>query len=186
MAPSPSDVPLDPPARSAHPDRRRRQVVVLSVLLVVVMAAGAYLAVLTRAWWQRATELENVSIELGEELGRTRAQVEAAQDELAVVSAQLEAAQGRITELADEKAQAGDDREVQRQLADYQRRVSQAAASVASALGECVRGQNQLIQYLRTSDSYDPAELASFEAQVRDFCDRATEANADLQEELNR
>ncbi|HEY0119123.1 MAG TPA: hypothetical protein VGC04_10110, partial [Cellulomonas sp.] len=92
----------------------------------------------------------------------------------------------RITALADEKAQLGDDREVQRQLVDYQERVSQAARNVASALSNCIDGQNQLITYLENAAAYDPADLERFKSEVQTVCGAATDANTQLQRELDR
>lgn len=182
-----SDVPAGPAPQAPRPDRRRRwPVPVLAVLLVLTLAGGAYLGILARAWAQRSADLEAVAVDLGTQLGQTQADLDQARSELAVVSDQLDVAHQRITELADEKAQAGDDREIQRQLADYQARVSQAATSVASALEECVHGQERLIAYLEEADAYDPADLARFESEVATFCAAATQANADLQEEIDR
>ncbi|KAE8763978.1 hypothetical protein GB883_11380 [Georgenia thermotolerans] len=158
----------------------------LAVVLVVTLAAGAYLAVLARAWSARADELDATAADLGRQLAQTQADLDQRTSELGTVQTQLQTAQDRLVELADEKAQTGDDREAQRQLAAYQARVSEAAGAVASALQECVRGQEQLIGYLKDQERYDPASLAGFEGDVTSLCDQAETANADLQRELDR
>ncbi|WP_249051753.1 hypothetical protein [Cellulomonas fimi] len=179
----------DQPAATpvVEPGRRRRwPVVVLAVLLVLALALAGYLWTTTRAYQERAAGIEEQAREIGTQLTTTRAELAGATAELEAVRSQLDTAQARITALADEKAQVGDDREAQRQLVDYQQRVSEAAGVVASALTRCVEGQDQLIAYLGNAAAYDPAELARFGTQVESLCRSATEANQSLQEELSR
>ncbi|WP_282945398.1 hypothetical protein [Cellulomonas endometrii] len=182
--------PARPPHDHAHvapaPPRRRRPwaVVVLSVLLVLVTALSAYLWVRTVRYEEYAQDVEDQARTIGTELATLRTEHEGTVGELAAVNDQLATAQTRITELADEKAQVGDDREVQRQLVDYQQRVSQAAANVASALSTCIEAQNQLITYLEDAAAYDPADLARFKGDVQGVCAVATEANTELQRQL--
>jgi chromosome segregation ATPase len=159
-------------------------VVVLSVLLVLVTALSAYLWVRTVRYEEYAQDIEDQARAIGTELATLRTEHEGTVGELAAVNDQLATAQTRITELADEKAQVGDDREVQRQLVDYQQRVSQAAANVASALSTCIDAQNQLITYLENSAAYDPTDLARFKGDVQNVCAVATEANTELQRQL--
>ncbi|WP_262348238.1 hypothetical protein [Cellulosimicrobium cellulans] len=167
--------------------RRRRRpwaVVALSVLLVLVTALAAYLWVRTVRFEEYADGLEAEGRAIGTELATLRTQHEGTVAELSAVTEQLATAQGRITQLADEKAQVGDDREVQRQLVDYQERISQAAANVASALSTCIDAQNQLITYLEDAAAYDPADLQRFKSDVQGVCNAATVANTELQRQL--
>jgi chromosome segregation ATPase len=157
---------------------------VLSVLLVLVTALAAYLWVRADRYEQYAADVESQARVIGTDLATLRAEHDGTVAELAAVNEQLATAQTRITELADEKAQVGDDREVQRQLVDYQQRVSQAAANVASALTTCIDAQNQLITYLGDAAAYDPADLARFHTDVQGVCATATEANTELQRQL--
>lgn len=177
---------LAPPPAPRH--RRRAWTVVtvsaLSVLLVATGALATYLWILTDRQDQRSAEIEAQARVIGTELATLRSEHEGTLGELAGVSDQLATAQERITQLADEKAQVGDDREVQRQLVDYQARVSQAAANVASALSTCIDAQNQLITYLEDAASYDPADLERFKGDVQGVCAAATEANTELQRQL--
>jgi hypothetical protein len=173
-----------PPVEPAR--RRRWPVVVLGLLLVLALALAGYLWTTTRAYQERAAAIEDEARSIGTQLTTTRAELAGATAELEAVRGQLENAQARITTLADEKAQVGDDREAQRQLVDYQQRVSEAAGVVASALTRCIEGQDQLITYLGNAAAYDPAELARFGTQVESLCRSATEANQSLQEELSR
>lgn len=159
-------------------------VAVLVLLVLLATAAAVYLYRTTTAWEERAEEYRSAAEQLGGSLAATEADLEGARAELEGVRAQLATANQRILELADEKAQLGDDREVQRQLVDYQQRVSEAAGTVALALDQCIQGQDQLIGYLEDPSRYDPAELARFGDEVSALCQQATDANAALQREL--
>lgn len=161
------------------------------VLLALVLAASTvHLYRTSTAWEQRAEAYLGDARDLGEDLAGTRAALAGTESELEGVRAQLATAQARIVELADEKAQIGDDREVQRQLVDYQQRVSEAAGQVALALDQCVQGQQELIGYLQNTVTgaaqYDPEELERFRTDVEQLCQTATEANIALQRELSR
>ena len=160
----------------------------LTVLLVVtVLVAGplvAYLWRTTDEWRASSDQWEGLARGTAAELERTRGDLAAAQRTLDDTREQLTTAQERITELADEKARLGDDSAAQQQLADYQARVSQAAGKVATALATCIAGQAQLIGYMDDAQSYEPEELARFRQDVDDVCGQATEANEQLQDEL--
>jgi hypothetical protein len=175
-----------------EPARRRRSPAarVLAVLLVLLMlvAGGltAYLWRTTDAWRASSAQWEGLARESASELGTTQDELTTAQDELTETHVQLATAQDRITELADEKAQLGDDSATQQQLADYQARVSQAAGQVATALATCIDGQQQLISYMEAAEDYDPAELARFREDVDTLCAQATDANTQLQTELEQ
>lgn len=172
-----------PPPAPRH-RRRPWAVVVLSVLLVLVTALASYLWVRTVRYEEYAAGIEDQGRAIGTELATLRTQHDGTLAELSAVNEQLSTAQSRITQLADEKAQVGDDREVQRQLVDYQERISQAAANVASALSTCIDAQNQLITYLEDAQAYDPADLQRFKSDVQGVCNAATVANTELQRQL--
>lgn len=158
-------------------------------LVVVVVAAGlltAYLIRTTTAWQRTSAQWEDLARTHGTELAQAQSDLEAAQAELTDTQTQLATAQQRITELADEKARLGDTSASQQQLADYQARVSQAAGQVATALANCIDGQQRLIGYLRDADQYDPSDLQRFATDVDRVCGAATDANASLQRELDR
>ena len=97
---------------------------------------------------------------------------------------QLSTATARITDLANEKAQLGDENVASQQYLDYQTQVSAAAATVASALGQCVSGQEQLVGYLKDAEQYEAADLSRYERQVNALCADADDANEALQREL--
>ncbi|HEY0215990.1 MAG TPA: hypothetical protein VGC57_06330 [Cellulomonas sp.] len=174
---------LAPPPQPRH-RRRPWAVIVLSIALVLVTALASYLWVRTVRYEAYTADVEEQARDIGTDLAALREEHEGTVAELTAVNEQLTTAQTRITELADEKAQLGDDREIQRQLVDYQQRVSQAAANVASALSTCIDGQTQLITYLQDAAAYDPAELERFKGDVQRVCGAATDANTQLQREL--
>ncbi|WP_069387430.1 hypothetical protein [Cellulosimicrobium cellulans] len=159
-------------------------VVVLAVLLAAALGVGAYLWVTTARWQESSAEWETTSRALGEDVARLQAELDGANAELESARGQLATAQQRITDLANEKAQLGDENEASQQYLDYQSRVSDAAGTVAAALGQCTTAQAQLIGYLGDRDAYDPADLERFSAQVDELCQAATDANAQLQQEL--
>lgn len=168
------------------PTRRVALLGALVLLLLLATGAAVHLYRTSTAWEDRAEEYRRAAEGLGTELATTRASLEGARAELEGVRTQLTTANERIVQLADEKAQLGDDREVQRQLVDYQERVSEAAGTVALALDQCVQGQNQLIGYMENAAQYDPVELERFGDEVQALCQQATDANAALQRELSQ
>jgi len=170
---------------------RRTVAAVVTVLLLATTGLAIYLFMSARGWRDQAKSYLGSSLELGGELAGTRSDLSGARAELEAVRAQLATAQARIVELADEKAQLGDEWEITQQLVDYQERVSVAAGQVALALDQCVQGQQEFIGYLQreresTVPTYDPAELAKFETDVEALCQAASEANIALQLELSR
>ena len=191
--------------------RRRRWVVVLLVLALVLALGGVvYLTVLSQRWADRAEALEGTAGDLGAELAQTRAELEESASTLALIESQLDGAQEQIHELADAAAQIGDDREVQRQVADYQAQVSAAATSVAEAMDECINSQQDLIDVLEEAAmalseqaaspaptetpspgatpgsrlTLDEEVLEEYRGEVTEFCQAAQEANDNLQERL--
>jgi hypothetical protein len=173
--------------RPWNPDGQGRRLFLAgAAALVLALVLAGYLLTTTRAYQQRAAWGESKARVIGTDLATTRNDLQGATAELEAVRAQLTTARARITALADEKAQVGDDREAQRQLVDYQQRVSKAAGTVASALEQCVQGQDTLIGYLNNPGAYTPAQLTAYGTQVNGLCRSATDANKSLQDELAR
>lgn len=180
--------------------RRRRLASRVTVAALVLLLAGVttlavHLYRTTTAWQEQADQYRTASSSLGEQLAASRAEVTGVQSELEAVRGQLTEANTRIDELANEKAQVTDDREAQRQLVDYQERVTEAAGKVALALDQCVQGQDQLITYLEAQAAaaeadaeppYDETELEQYGTDVETLCRTASEANVALQDELDR
>ena len=181
-----------PEARRDRRGRRRRRLVLaaLGIALLLVIVLAVYLFQSATGWRDHADDYLETSLDLGEDLAGTRSDLAGVTSELEAVRGQLTTATQRITELADEKAQLRDESEIQQQLVSYQERVSDAAGQVAVALDLCVQGQNRLIGYQKNmidgTASYDADELEAYRVEVQALCDRATEANIGLQQELAR
>src|SRR5690606_8825244 len=109
--------------------------------LVLALGAGGYLLAVARAWEERAEEVDGIARDLGAELAAARGDLEETQGTLALVERQLEGAQEQIHELADTVARTGDDREVQRQVNEYQAELFAAAAGVTGTMSQCKIGR---------------------------------------------
>jgi chromosome segregation ATPase len=175
-----------PVPRSGRRARIAVVAAVLTVLLVGALALTGYLWLAADRWRASSQAWEGQARDQAGEVARLGAELEAARGELTAAREQLSTATARITDLADEKAQLGDENVAAQQYVDYQRRVSDAAGVVADALGRCTSGQARLIEYLRTPERYDAAQLEEFRGQVADLCARANDANAALQRELGQ
>jgi chromosome segregation ATPase len=162
----------------------RRGSRVLAVVLVATIAVGAYLWLTTVRWQRSSAEWEEKAHGYAEEVASLRMQLDGATSELEAARDQLSTATARIRDLANEKAQLGDENVASQQYLDYQTQVSAAAATVASALGQCVSGQEQLVGYLKEADQYEAADLRRYEQQVGSLCADAEQANDALQREL--
>lgn len=166
--------------------RPRALTAALIVLLVAVSALAAYLWVRGDRWADYAEHVESDARTIGGDLAQLRTDHAGTVAELQTVQEQLTASQQRVTELAAEKAEVGDDREAQRQLVDYQERISAAAGTVATSLNECITRQQELLGYLDNPEAYDPADVTRFRGEVDALCASASAANTSLQQELAR
>lgn len=166
--------------------RRRAPVVatVLAVLLVAALGGGAYLAVLSNQWHERSGEWESESRTLGEKVANLTTDLSGMTAELTQTREQLTTAQTRITELADEKAQVGDDRESQKILASDIQAVAQEALNVSAALGDCISAQNTALGYLTVPDSATPEQLQTSIDQSNSVCSAAIADYNALQQDL--
>ncbi|GAB4085146.1 hypothetical protein GCM10028784_17760 [Myceligenerans cantabricum] len=188
--PTPAPVPPPPPppaapgASAAAGKTHRTGLAWLTVALVLAVVLAAYLWVTTTQWQRNAEEWKGEALRYGADVATLNQQLDGANAELSSARDQLAAATGRISELANEKAQLGDENVASRQHLDYQARVSEAAAKVAVSLGQCVDAQEQLIGYLEDAGAYDAADLSRFQDQVGALCAKASDANTSLQEEL--
>ena len=181
-----------PSSDGAGPARARRKwtpsVAALAVTLAVVLAGGGllvgYLLHTTSAWQSSSKQWQQLAQRTGDRLGDAQDELTTARADLATTTEQLTTAQDRITELADEKARLGDDSAGEKQLTDYQARVSAAAGAVATPHAPSIDRQKTLIGYLENSADYDPADLKRYKKDVDDMCAQASEANEALQSEL--
>jgi len=161
-------------------------VIVLSILTVAALSLGTYFWFAADQWQANAQAWEAQARAHGEQVADLTAELELAQAETATTQQHLESAQDRITELANERAQLGDQQVVDQNRIDFQQRLSTAAAQVASSLDLCISRQDELIEALRNPGRYTEESVANFGNQVVQFCAEARTANANLQAEINR
>ncbi|MFC8597554.1 MULTISPECIES: hypothetical protein [unclassified Isoptericola] len=192
--PDPPPGPAVPPGAGAgaarrhdeHHDRRTTVVVVLAVLLALALGLGAYLWVTTTRWQEHSAAWEHEARGYADRVADLDAQLHATDAELVAAREQLATATSRITDLANEKAQLGDENVASQQYLDYQKRVSEAAGVVTTALGDCVDAQARLITSLEDRDAYDAKDLDRFAADVGTLCRQASKASDQLKQELDQ
>lgn len=178
---------VTPGAHALPPTRRRAApvvAVVLAVLLVATLGAGAYLAVLSNQWHERSGQWESESRMLGEKVANLTTDLSGMTAELTLTREQLTTAQTRITELADEKAQVGDDRENQKLLASDIQAVAQEALDVSASLGDCISAQNTALGYLTMPDTATPESLQASVDLANSVCAAAIADYNSLQQDL--
>ncbi|MFE6969903.1 hypothetical protein [Isoptericola sp. NPDC057653] len=187
--PSPDPAPDPATPAGAGPARRRDRrtaVVVLALLLAGALGVGAYLWVTTARWQAHSDTWEGEARGYADRVAALDAELNATDAELVAAREQLATATARITDLANEKAQLGDENVASQQYVDYQRRVSEAAGVVTTALGDCVDAQSQLISALEDRDAYDAKDLDRFASDVGTLCKQASKASDQLQRELDQ
>lgn len=158
--------------------------IVLSVLLVAALGGAAYLAVLSNQWHDRSAEWESESRMLGEKVANLTADLSGMTAELAITREQLATAQARITELADEKAQVGDDRENQKIRASDIQAVAQEALRVSGTLGDCIGAQNTVLGYLTDPVVPAPEVVQTAVDQANSVCTTAIDDYNSLVKDL--
>ncbi|MCJ7826827.1 MAG: hypothetical protein MUP36_01100 [Demequinaceae bacterium] len=155
-----------------------------AVLSILLLGISVYLLVINDQWQTRADALTTEGYDLGQRLSDARGQILEKQATIDLISEQLETAQARVIELADDKAQAGDDVSyAQHQLSLFQE-LSALGGSVSLALNHCVNEHEKLVGFLKDPAAWDPGELAAYEADVNTLCNSAQSANATLQKAL--
>ena len=168
-------------------NERRRWQVVAAVLALVALVLGGftiYLWVVSDRWAARADTLEDQSYDLGRRLATEQAYVVDQTEQIDILTQQLATAQQRITELADQSAQAGDDVAFAEQQIQYLGELVSLGGSVSLQLNRCVNEQKTLVGYLENSAAYTAADIAEFKASVVALCAAAQSANAEFQKEL--
>ena len=167
-------------------ERRRWQVLAaaLGVVLLVLGGLTVYLWNTSDKWAARSATLEGQAYDLGERLSTEREYVIQQTEQIDILTQQLSTAQQRITELADQSAQAGDDVAFAMQEITYLKELVSLGGSVSLALNRCANDQKTLIGYLQNSANYSAAEIAQFKSSVDALCAAAQSANSQFQSEL--
>jgi hypothetical protein len=174
----PLEPPDPPPSAEAPPERlttapdapstRRFTIVACTVLLVAALVASVAAVVS----WRNGERWRDLAVARGERAGELAALLEVSEDDVADLEA-------RIRQLANEKAQAED----QREAAEGTTGVADEAAAVAAAADECATAVEELRLAAR-----DPAvgdgTLRALADRAVTACVAARRAGADLADEL--
>lgn len=138
-----------PVGTSASAPKRPRLVTFLVCLVVALLLACSYLIYLSSKWSDFGDATNAANFDLGKQLSATESALNSARTSLENTRSQLNTAQERISELAKEKAQVGDDREEQRLIAEDTTAVATEALGVSRNLGKCVELQSQYLGHMR-------------------------------------
>ncbi|PKQ14846.1 MAG: hypothetical protein CVT68_09735, partial [Actinobacteria bacterium HGW-Actinobacteria-8] len=155
-----------PPATDASsPPRRKHRVLrrmgwgsaALGVLALIGLSA--YLVDVSRQWSDRVDELTVISTDLGQRIADAESAQADAEARMVAAQAELENATLRISDLANEEAQANDRESV---LIDY-----------VDAMISCADSRQNLIDALTTPNSYfeNGKSKAQVEREVTTYCD---------------
>lgn len=167
------------------PVSRQRWWIAVTALLVVLLGIAIMLLVQARnvsfAWEQQVVDVKAQNYDLGQRVADEQSQVASLKGEIDKITGQLNTAQQKISDLADDKAQQGDNVEFYARQIDSLTSALSTASNVANSLDRCIEGKNQLTGYMKEKDKYDPTEIADFEASLKIKCDNAVAANVELQ-----
>lgn len=164
--------------------RQRLWIVITAVLAALLLGAGYviyYLWDVQGQWETQANDAIEQNYDLGDRINEAQSQIVSMQAEIDLLNEQLDTAQGRVLDLADAVAQRDDDATFYDQEIANLNQVVITYSSVTGALARCIEVQNQLVEYVRDEDAWDPESLATFEGQVDSICSSALSASRDLQ-----
>jgi hypothetical protein len=164
----------------------QRRFVIVTVALVAVTGAliGAGMSALqnrsnAEAWARRAVDAE---VELADKRAALD-EATAGLDELESLSSGL---QERVDELADDKAQSGDNIAMVEMQRDAFERVAQGYADVTAKWQTCVEGHEQYQQVLANPAKYDSGDVKRFLKDLETLCSDAQDADDKLRSQLSR
>ncbi len=167
------------------PVSRQRLWIAITALLTLFLVVVLGLLVKTRnaalEWQQQVEDVTTQNYDLGVRLADEKTQVVNLQGENDQITGQLKTVQQKVLDLADEKAQQGDNVEFYAREIENLTTALSTAKSVANALDRCIEGKTQLIGYMKDSANYDPIEITEFETSLDIKCDNAVAANVELQ-----
>lgn len=164
-----------PPAPVAAPKHRRTRWWWIAGTLALVSLAGlcAYLIVVADQWRSRVDDLTEISTSLGQQVADETAARENAEDAASTLQSQLDTATARITDLANEEANATDHEGAWMNLVD--------------AMVDCADGRQDLIDVLTDSRLYFPDKTnAQYERELTTYCDGVTSDYATFKTEIGK
>lgn len=137
-----------PDSSQPRPQRKVSTLTALVAVIAVLVCACAYVTYLAVRWSDFGEATHAANQELGLSIAQTTEELESARASLEATRSQLTTAQQRISELANEKAEAGDDREQQRIRAEDTFAVATESLGVSSDLAQCLTLQNTALSHL--------------------------------------
>lgn len=171
--------PAEASAPAAAPVRKRAGVGTWILRIVVVLAllamagVSGYLIWVSNEWHQQVDQLTEINTELGQKVADEQSAALTAQANADEAMAQLDELKSRVTDLANEEANATDNQSV---LVNY-----------LDAMVECADGRQELIDVLTDSSLYYPGTTnAAVERELRTYCDGVKEQYNALKQELGQ
>lgn len=142
---------------------------VVAVVIVGLLGTSAYLTVVSRQWSDRVDELTAISEDLGSQVATERAAKEQAQSQATEVQSQLDTLKGRVSELANEEANAQDHQDA---LTNY----LDAMISCADQRGEVL---DHFYGYTWTNSDGRSLSSRQYAAELTTYCEEIKQNYAD-------
>jgi cell division septum initiation protein DivIVA len=142
----------------------------LVVLLVAAVAWGVVA-------WRRGEQWHDRADSRGELLDELESEMTTANEEITAL-------EGRLDELASEKAGTEDEREAAVITADQLEELVRQAGLVATDLDTCARGAVDVVNLVNSLGEYDVEQVNTYVVDVQDVCGRALAGNDALQQAI--
>ena len=185
------DLPYEPRRKIRRKSQRSRAGWIAATFIFFLLFGSAatldwYLWKTTQEWQEHSRQLTDVNYDLGALLSAEQQTTLQLNSEIDLLTQQLATSNQTVTELSAEKAGAVDQSALHLQQIEALEDNLVSAGSVANSLHRCVDQQQQLAEYLRDAENYEPEDLEDFSASVSTLCTAAELANDRLQEALNQ
>ncbi len=173
IASAPAPLPSPAPARKRTGAGAWALRIVVALAVVGMVGLSGYLIWVSTQWQQQVDQLTDINTELGQRVADEQAAALAARTQADEATAQLDELKTRVTDLANEEANATDNQSV---LINY-----------LDAMVECASGRQELINVLTDSRLYYPdSSPAQVERELVTYCDGIVGQYNDLKQELGQ
>lgn len=172
--PDPGAVVTEPPTSPVvgfvpEPPRRRRWPMAVALLLIVALTGlSGYLWWVNTQWVEQNSTLRDEASSIGELLAAEQALAAQQAAELDNAASELESVTSRVSDLANEEANAIDDRAILEDIAD--------------ALVNCADNRQQIIEVYRTGRTFVGISRQGRENEVTEACEATIDALDDHHE----
>jgi len=168
--------PAPPPPPTSTPNHRRMSRwwwAAGSLVFAALVGLSAYLIVVSQQWSNRVDDLTAISESLGAQVADETMARQSAEAEASTLQSQVDTATARITDLANEEANATDHEAVWINLVD--------------AMADCADGRQDLIDVLTNSRLYFPGKTnAQYESEITTYCDGVESDYAEFKTEIGK